>query len=65
MENPPVPPPQTPTQAEGERDNESAAEERGAASPARSDPDNKPSQAEGDRATIEEDLRRRGAATTR
>jgi NAD(P)-dependent dehydrogenase (short-subunit alcohol dehydrogenase family) len=50
--------PLTPTQAEGERDPAQAAGERGADSLVRSDPNNKPSQAEGERQVIEDDPRR-------
>jgi NAD(P)-dependent dehydrogenase (short-subunit alcohol dehydrogenase family) len=53
--------PQTPTQAEGERDVAQAARERGADSPVRSDPNLKPSQAEGERRVVEEDLQQQGA----
>lgn len=52
--------PLPPTQAEGERDPNRAAEERGATTPNRRDPANLPSQAEGDRQTVEADLRERG-----
>ena len=52
--------PLTPSQAEGERDVEGAAEERGKDSLLQHDPERMPSQAEGDRDVIEEDLRRQG-----
>ena len=52
--------PLTPSQAEGERDVARAAEERGEDSLLQHDPERMPSQAEGDREMIEEDLRRQG-----
>jgi NAD(P)-dependent dehydrogenase (short-subunit alcohol dehydrogenase family) len=53
--------PLTPSQAEGERDTDQAASERGADTPERNDPNRKPSQAEGERSVVEDDLRQQEA----